>query len=111
MEAIDDGLNSARPTSASTGIRTCSTALGGVRERYLRPDTKNLGSPELTEHPPAQRANDCDRDGGGSRRKHFKTPHPGREAVAPQATFAKDVTEDSGMSKTNVEAPTVDTTE
>eukprot|EP00873_Tetraselmis_striata_P018822 jgi/Tetstr1/439086/TSEL_027576.t1 len=38
--------------------------------------------------------NDRGRDGGGSGRENFKTTRPGREAVAPRATFAKDATKD-----------------
>eukprot|EP00873_Tetraselmis_striata_P001734 jgi/Tetstr1/421998/TSEL_001242.t1 len=42
------------------------------------------------------RRNDRDRDGGGGgSRENFKTTRPGRVAVAPRATFAKDATKDS----------------
>eukprot|EP00873_Tetraselmis_striata_P011629 jgi/Tetstr1/431893/TSEL_021382.t1 len=43
----------------------------------------------------ALRRNDRDRDGGGSSRENFKTTRPGREVVAPRATFANDATKDS----------------
>eukprot|EP00873_Tetraselmis_striata_P029755 jgi/Tetstr1/450019/TSEL_037066.t1 len=49
--------------------------------------------------------NDHNRDGGGGSRDNFKTTSPGREAVAPRATFAKDATKDSGKGKAKVEAP------
>eukprot|EP00873_Tetraselmis_striata_P026720 jgi/Tetstr1/446984/TSEL_034442.t1 len=43
----------------------------------------------------ALRRNDRDRDGGDGSRENFKTTkRPGREAVAPRATFAKDAIKD-----------------
>eukprot|EP00873_Tetraselmis_striata_P005724 jgi/Tetstr1/425988/TSEL_016337.t1 len=69
--------------AAVEGVRTTATKQGSVAA--ARPPRRG---------PPAQ-ANDCDRDGGGiSSREYFKTTRPGREAVAPRATFAKDVTKD-----------------
>eukprot|EP00873_Tetraselmis_striata_P002490 jgi/Tetstr1/422754/TSEL_013551.t1 len=46
----------------------------------------------------ALRRNDHERNGGGGSRENFKTTRPGREAVAPRATFAKDVTKGSAAS-------------
>eukprot|EP00873_Tetraselmis_striata_P020573 jgi/Tetstr1/440837/TSEL_000253.t1 len=43
----------------------------------------------------ALRRNDRDQDGGGGSRENFRTTRPGREAVAPRATFAKDGAKDT----------------
>eukprot|EP00873_Tetraselmis_striata_P036532 jgi/Tetstr1/456796/TSEL_043470.t1 len=47
----------------------------------------------------ALQRNDRGRDGGGGSRENFKTARPGREAVAPRPTFAKDVTKDFAASR------------
>eukprot|EP00873_Tetraselmis_striata_P002824 jgi/Tetstr1/423088/TSEL_013859.t1 len=126
MEAIDDGhrfhvvyLRKHRDTQMHHGD---TFALDVVRERYFRgPDTENLGVPQVIgllelykdrvydaniasakttarhRFGGAFQRNDRDRDGGGSIPEHFKTTRPGREAVAPRATFAKDATKDSGF--------------
>eukprot|EP00873_Tetraselmis_striata_P022055 jgi/Tetstr1/442319/TSEL_030459.t1 len=90
VEAIDDGhrfrsayLRKHWETHVHNGD-TCF-ALDVVRERYLRHGTDNLGSPEFT--------------------GLTESARPGREAVAPRATFTKDVTKDSGKGKAKAEAP------
>eukprot|EP00873_Tetraselmis_striata_P037415 jgi/Tetstr1/457679/TSEL_044226.t1 len=50
--------------------------------------------------------NDRDRDNGSGGRENFKTTRPGREAVAPRATFAKDVIKGYGKGKAKLEAHT-----
>eukprot|EP00873_Tetraselmis_striata_P034948 jgi/Tetstr1/455212/TSEL_042061.t1 len=53
------------------------------------------------------RRNDRNRDSGGSNhRENSRHARPGREAVAPRSTFAKDVTEGFGKSKAKAEPPT-----
>eukprot|EP00873_Tetraselmis_striata_P019150 jgi/Tetstr1/439414/TSEL_027848.t1 len=59
----------------------------------------------------ALRRNDRNQNGGGDSREKIKTTRPGREAVAPRATFAKDVTKGFGKGKAKAEAPTVDMAE
>eukprot|EP00873_Tetraselmis_striata_P042645 jgi/Tetstr1/462909/TSEL_007857.t1 len=95
VEAIDDGH---RFRSAylrkhwETHVHNGDTwfALDVVRERYLRHGTDNLGSPEFT---------------GLTELHKDRSARPGREAVAPRATFTKDVTKDSGKGKAKAEAP------
>eukprot|EP00873_Tetraselmis_striata_P040454 jgi/Tetstr1/460718/TSEL_005905.t1 len=112
MEAVDDGhrfrLAYLRKHGGAQMHHGDTVALDVVRERYLHPDTENLGSPEFSEllelyedrvydaniasaaktaarqrFGGALRRNDRDRDGGGGSRDNFKTTRPGREAVAP----------------------------
>eukprot|EP00873_Tetraselmis_striata_P040871 jgi/Tetstr1/461135/TSEL_006273.t1 len=109
-------------------------ALDVIRERYLRPGTQNMGSPELLElykdrvydanNASAAKTTARQSFGGALRRndatgtaaaaaaktsRHFT--RPGRAAVAPRATFAKDATKDYGKGKAKNEAPTVDMSE
>eukprot|EP00873_Tetraselmis_striata_P013218 jgi/Tetstr1/433482/TSEL_022754.t1 len=51
----------------------------------------------------ALRRNNRNRDGSGGRRENFKTTRPGREAVAPRATFVNDATKNSGKGEAKVE--------
>eukprot|EP00873_Tetraselmis_striata_P041650 jgi/Tetstr1/461914/TSEL_006992.t1 len=141
MHAIDDGhrfrlayLRKHWDTQMHHGD---TFALDVVRERYLRSGTENMRSPEFSEllelckdriydaniasaakthrppalrmRPPAQRP----RPGRRRRlpRKLQDYARPGREAVAPRATFGKDATKESGKGKAKVEAPSVDKTE
>eukprot|EP00873_Tetraselmis_striata_P002958 jgi/Tetstr1/423222/TSEL_001340.t1 len=136
MDAIDDGhrfrlayLRKQWDTQMHHGD---TFALDVVLERYLRPDTENLGSPELSELQElykdrvydaniasaakitarrrfggALRRNDRDRDGGGARRENLKTTRPGRKTVEPRATFANDAIKDCGKGKAKVEAPII----
>eukprot|EP00873_Tetraselmis_striata_P034307 jgi/Tetstr1/454571/TSEL_041466.t1 len=113
MEAVDDGhlfrlayLRKLRDTQMHNGD---TFALDVVRERYLRPCTKNMGSPEFTEllelynkdcvHDAniasvvkmsarkrfggCPRRNDRDRDGSGTNHDNFKTARPAHEAPPP----------------------------
>eukprot|EP00873_Tetraselmis_striata_P016954 jgi/Tetstr1/437218/TSEL_025948.t1 len=134
MEAVDDGhrfrqayLRKHWDTQMHHGD---TFALDVVRERYLRPGTENLGSPEFPEllelykdrvydaniasaatttarqrFGGALQRKDRDGDGGGSSRENFKTTRSGREAVAPRVTFGKDATKDCA----NIEAALYDT--
>eukprot|EP00873_Tetraselmis_striata_P002953 jgi/Tetstr1/423217/TSEL_001335.t1 len=69
-----------------------------VRERYLRPGTENLATTATG-----------DRD--GDNRDNLKSAHLAHEAAAPRATFAKNITNDSGKNKAKVEAPAADKVE
>eukprot|EP00873_Tetraselmis_striata_P018584 jgi/Tetstr1/438848/TSEL_027357.t1 len=120
VEAFDDGhrfrlayLRKQWDTHVHNGN---TFVLGVVRERYLRPGTENMGSPDFTDldrvydaniasaastttrqryFSGACRRNDRDRDGGGNNRDNFRNArHPRREAAAPRATVTKDVTRD-----------------
>eukprot|EP00873_Tetraselmis_striata_P008781 jgi/Tetstr1/429045/TSEL_019010.t1 len=141
MEAIDDGhrfrLTYLRKHWDSQMHRGDTYfVLDVVRERYLRPCTENLGSPEFSEllepytgrvydaniasaaktaarqrFGGALRRNDLDQESGdGCRETSRLRAQLGSEVVAPRANFAKDATKDFGRKgKAKVEAPSVDT--
>eukprot|EP00873_Tetraselmis_striata_P044792 jgi/Tetstr1/465056/TSEL_009784.t1 len=125
MEAIHDGhrfrlayLRKHRDTQMHHGD---TFALDIVRERYLRPGTGSLGSPEFSpsywsstrtasttptsrasQKPPPASASSAPSgattttgSAAAAAAKNSKTERPESEAVAPRATFAKDVTKDS----------------
>eukprot|EP00873_Tetraselmis_striata_P010012 jgi/Tetstr1/430276/TSEL_020104.t1 len=141
MEAVDDGhrfrLAYLRKQWDTQKHNVETFALKAVRERYLRPRTENLGSPEFTEllelyhdrvHDASvasaaktsvrqrfggsHRRGECDWDGvSGNRDKFIKTARLTREALAPRPSPAKDTTKDAGTGKTKAEASVADNAE